>query len=429
MPTTAKRARGANAKLAFAFGDEYDTPPDEGSYWQLPFISSALGAEQALEADDTLGQGRGMNDPSDSNITNTGDVVVPVDVRNIGVWYKLFMGDPTTVALDHATGSAKLSAQPAANSTFTVNGTAFTFVAADPEGNEILIGADVDATSTAIAAALNASVVAGVAQATYAAADDTVTINYDAAGLAGNAFTLAASADAHLELSGPTLTGGTVKHTFVSEAEDLPAGFAEIQKPDVLRFGMNRQIRGGKCAIAVSPKGKLNATCSLVAKGEDLANESACGDLTNMDVLRFSQAFGEITREGVAMGQVVSASVNYDNSLDTVEVVRNDAEIEDADPGSSVASGDVVVRLSDANKDIPTGQNNPCGLTYGWTVPGTNFSLKYTIPRAFLPRVKDSITGPGGIQKTYSWQSSSPDEGHTLTVELVNDVANYNNPA
>lgn len=429
--TNVVRARGANVKMAFAFGDTYDTPPAADSYYRVPLVSSAIGAEQGLDADDTLGSGRAVEDPSDGNITNTGDIVVPVDVRNFGLWLKLQFGDPDTAAQDHADGSITFASQPAADSVITINGTAFTFKASGASGNQINLGVDLAATVTAIATALNASGVSGVALATYAPVGGTkITVTVDAAGLAGNTFTLAADANSHGTVSGATLTGGTVKHSFASDAEDLPFAFIEVQKNDISWFGMNRQVRGGMLSIAMSPKGKLNCTISAIAKGEDEDDTSAAGDMTFLDVIRFVQAKGEITRNGVVEGQIVGATVKHDNKLEAVEVIRSDSEIEDADAGSSYASGDITVRLSDANKDIPTGQSNAYSFTFGWTIPGTNYSLKFTVGRAFLPRVKNAITGPGGIQKVFQWQAAKPDDDDTPTmlVELVNDVANYDNP-
>ena len=49
------------------------------------------------------------------------------------------------------------------------------------------------------------------------------------------------------------------------------------------------------------------------------------------------------------------------------------------------------------------------------------------LPRpAWLPRPKLPITGPNGIQASFSWQASEhPTLGKTCTVTLVNDVSAY----
>ncbi len=91
------RARGANALMNIAFETAYGTPP-AGGYKQVPFITSALGAEQALMESDLLGQGRAPSDPMLDVVTNDGDVVVPVDAQAFGWWLRLLFGAPTTAA-------------------------------------------------------------------------------------------------------------------------------------------------------------------------------------------------------------------------------------------------------------------------------------------------------------------------------------------
>ena len=54
------RAYGANASLLAAFESTYGSTPVDG-YWQLPFVSTSLGSEQGLIANDLIGLGR---DPS-----------------------------------------------------------------------------------------------------------------------------------------------------------------------------------------------------------------------------------------------------------------------------------------------------------------------------------------------------------------------------
>ena len=54
------RAYGANASLLAAFETTYGSNP-VGDYWKLPFVSTTLGSEQGLIANDLIGLGR---DPS-----------------------------------------------------------------------------------------------------------------------------------------------------------------------------------------------------------------------------------------------------------------------------------------------------------------------------------------------------------------------------
>ena len=105
------RAYGANASLLAAFETTYGSNP-VGDYWKLPFVSTTLGSEQGLIANDLIGLGREPNAPIRDVIKVEGDMVVPVDVRNIGMWLKALLGSATTTGtgtLTHTFISGKSS--------------------------------------------------------------------------------------------------------------------------------------------------------------------------------------------------------------------------------------------------------------------------------------------------------------------------------
>ena len=101
------RAYGANASLLAAFESTYGSTPVDG-YWQLPFVSTSLGSEQGLIANDLIGLGRDPSAPIRDVIKVEGDMVVPLDVRHIGLWLKALLGEPTSVG----TGVVKPSKKP-----------------------------------------------------------------------------------------------------------------------------------------------------------------------------------------------------------------------------------------------------------------------------------------------------------------------------
>lgn len=420
------RARGANAQLCVQFEATYGVAPG-GDFIKVPFVSSDLGPEQGLIESDLLGQGREGEDATLDVVTNDGNLVVPVDARNFGYWLTLLFGAPTTTAAGSASGSIKFAGQPASNSTITINGTAFTFVSTTPTGNQIQIGATLSDTLDNAVTALNASAVSGVALATYSkSGTDTLAIAADTAGTTGNAFTLVAAATSKGTISGAALAGGTNKHVFASGAADLPSMAIETGLTEVPTYEMNYGARGNTLRIEMSRRGLLNATLGLVAKGANApAATSGAGTPTSLDTLRFAQATGSIEQDGVELGHVVSASINYSNNLDKVETIRSDGEIEDADPGMSTGGGNLTIRFADmALLDKATGRT-PVAISAGWSF-GAN-SLKFIYQRCMLPRPKRPITGPGGIQASFDFQASGAD-GTTCSVELVNDVAGYSVP-
>ena len=89
------RAHGARAQMALAFESVYGTAPATG-YRTVPFASTTLGSEQPLIASELLGQGRDPLAPIKDAVTADGDVVVPIDVENLGLWLKAAFGAPVT---------------------------------------------------------------------------------------------------------------------------------------------------------------------------------------------------------------------------------------------------------------------------------------------------------------------------------------------
>lgn len=89
------RSYGWNAQLLIAEETEYGVLPESG-YRQIPFISSSLDSEQSLVQSNVLGLGRDPTQPFQDVINVDGDMAVPVDMRNIGVWLKAIFGTPTT---------------------------------------------------------------------------------------------------------------------------------------------------------------------------------------------------------------------------------------------------------------------------------------------------------------------------------------------
>ncbi|MCU0909798.1 MAG: phage tail tube protein [Rhodobacteraceae bacterium] len=89
------REQGANARLAVAFESTYGTAPASG-FRSMPFASTTLGQEQPLLANDLLGNGRDPVAPTRDAITADGNVIVPVDAENLGVWLRGAFGAPVT---------------------------------------------------------------------------------------------------------------------------------------------------------------------------------------------------------------------------------------------------------------------------------------------------------------------------------------------
>ncbi|WP_407146242.1 hypothetical protein [Bradyrhizobium sp. ORS 86] len=114
-----------------------------------------------------------------------------------------------------ASGTASFSANPAANDTLTIAGSAVTFVASGATGLQVNIGASLAVTLSNLLAMLQASADAGLVKCTYSLSGTVLSITANQmqgtgtnAGTGGNALALAKSSTV-ITLSGATLAGGT----------------------------------------------------------------------------------------------------------------------------------------------------------------------------------------------------------------------------
>ena len=224
---------------------------------------------------------------------------------------------------------------------------------------------------------------------------------------------------------GPPVTSGTTDktHLFTAGATTLPSMSIEFGHPDVPSYSNNFGAVANQLRIQMTRGGLLNATIGIIAQGEEpKSNTSKAPSAAMVRGPRFAQATGQVSKDGVQLGNVVSTDITISNGLDKVEVIRPDGMIDGVDPGRLMVSGSTTVRFADHVLLDAATNNTPMALNLGWT-NGTR-SLVFAMPRVFLPRVKRPITGPGGIQATFNWQASGANAA-MITASLVNQVASY----
>ena len=226
----------------------------------------------------------------------------------------------------------------------------------------------------------------------------------------------------------PTTTGtgpGPFTHEFRSGGWVLPSMAIEVAMPEVPRFGMYAGCVVDQLSFQMQRAGLLTATARLVAQGEALATTTGAGTPAALDLLRFGHFNGTVTRNGTALGNLVTAEVTYANNLDRIETIRADGRIDGADPGMAALTGRMEVRFADqvlANQAIA---GDPCEIELGWALPSGE-SLTFTIHAVYLPRPRVEVPGPQGIQATFDWQAAvDPALGRMCTVTLVNERGTY----
>ena len=227
---------------------------------------------------------------------------------------------------------------------------------------------------------------------------------------------------------GPTTTGtapGPFTHEFQSGAWVLPSLSIETGMPEVPRFAMYSGCVLDTLSWQMQRSGLLTATASLVAQGESSATASAAGTLSELALQRFGHFNGAITRNGTALGNIVSAEITYANSLDRVETIRSDGRIDGADPSIAALTGRIEVRFADQVLVSQAINGDPCELSFAYTLPSGE-SLTLTAHAVYLPRPRIEIAGPQGVQATFDWQAARDALlGRMCTVTLINSIEEY----
>ena len=226
----------------------------------------------------------------------------------------------------------------------------------------------------------------------------------------------------------PTTTGtapGPFTHEFQSGAWVLPSMSIETGMPEVPRFAMYSGCVLDTLSWQMQRSGLLTATASLVAQGESTATASAAGTLAELALQRFGHFNGAITRNGTALGNIVSAEITYANTLDRVETIRSDGRIDGADPSIAALTGRIEVRFADQMLVDQAINGEPCELSFSYTLPSGE-SLTLTAHAVYLPRPRIEIAGPQGVQATFDWQAARDALlGRMCTVTLINSVEEY----
>jgi len=228
----------------------------------------------------------------------------------------------------------------------------------------------------------------------------------------------------------PTTTGASAPYTheFVSGG-DVPSFTGEIahtQLGATGKFFLEKGVVAGGLSFDLSRTGPLNASLSLIAQGETESNAAEdVAPLTN-ELRRFSQGNGAIKVGGAQLANVTGGRFNFSNSLEAIKTIRSDGLIDGVDPGEAMAEGSVNLRFStDTTLSTAIDAETPVALEFEHTMSG-GYSLKYHLPRVFLPKKKNEIGGPGGIAATYDFKAAYDETaGYMCKVTLVNDVADY----
>ena len=175
----------------------------------------------------------------------------------------------------------------------------------------------------------------------------------------------------------PTTTGtGPWTHEFQSGSWTLPSMSIETGMPEVPRFAMYSGCVLDQINWQMQRSGLLTATARLVAQGETVGTTTSAGTPAALELQRFGHFNGAITRNGSALGNVVSADITYANNLDRIETIRSDGRIDGADPSIAALTGSIEVRFADQTLVTQAINGDPCELEFAYVLPsGESFTF------------------------------------------------------
>ena len=231
-----------------------------------------------------------------------------------------------------------------------------------------------------------------------------------------------------LAFGAPTTTGSSPNftHAFQSGGWALPSASIEIGLPEVPRFAMYSGIRLNELSFTMQRSGQLQATARLIAQGETKAGTTQAGSPAAFAVnTRFGSFQGAITRNAVALGNIVSAEVTYSNGLDRIETIRSDGKIDGVDPGMASLRGRITARFADETLIDQAIAGTPAALTFGWSL-NANTSVIFTAHAVYLPQPRVTVPGPQGIEVSFDWQGAqAASPARLVDVALKNQKASY----
>lgn len=424
------RATGANVFLRGAFQSDYEIAAASG-YLNLSFYSGGVSAGQEFLNDILLGSGRDPDPPQLGAIDVDGQLEVPVDHRRSGFWLKSYFGATQSDSQIGARGYIDFKAQPAADSTITLNGVAWTFKASGATGNQTDIGVSLEATLDALVSGLNGSADTDIDDATYTRLGDRLVIEHDTASTAGNSYTLAASTASNGTVSAATLTGGGFyKHLWHSAAAVLPDYTLETYHsdwdPGSDRYFVEIGCRTKSLAISRERTGAAKITVDIIGHNEVAQAATGAGTPTDLTVAVFSQFNGVLLGDERRIANLVNGNLTVGNNLDVVDGLRDDGLIDAADPGPVSIAIDFTARFSENALQVAAKAGVPMEIRFGYYDKITGAEMMFQFHEVYLNKPRRQIQGPGGIEQNYSLVGARDSSlSRSMTAWLINDVASY----
>ncbi len=102
-------AKGNQSQLMMDFESSFGSTPETPEGKLLPFNSNDVSGDQNQEQPETITGSRSAVQPIRGNMSVSGNITIPIDVRNIGWWLTAMFGAPDTSGSDPYTHVFKMS--------------------------------------------------------------------------------------------------------------------------------------------------------------------------------------------------------------------------------------------------------------------------------------------------------------------------------
>jgi hypothetical protein len=230
-----------------------------------------------------------------------------------------------------------------------------------------------------------------------------------------------------LMFGAPVTTGtGPYVHTFASGNYTLPSMALEVQHPEVPNFDLYTGVKGNTLSWTMERQGLLTANIEVMGQREVSNNATTISTLTDIPLQRFTNFQGNVERDGVALGNIVSNSISYTNNLDPIEILRADGLVDGFDASMAMLSGTCRVRFADKVLLNQAIAGTPCALAFKYSISAAA-SLVFTAHEVYLPRPRKEIEGPTGIMVDFDWKAAKAalTPFRMFTAVLTNSQASY----
>lgn len=212
-----------------------------------------------------------------------------------------------------AAGTISVTAQPSPNDSFTIGGTAVTFVASSPVGSQVAIGATQAITLANLLTFLQQSLDTNISKCSYAQTSSTVISVIDnTVGTGGNAFTLVKSGT-NLAVSGATLSGGLAASTVGYVAS--PASGTDISTLLEMTSTTAQALVSGYAAETPAACTAALAAASTIWYGLMFAATTSITSQQSLDVSSFIEALDVTRMHGVTTSNTGCLSALVTNDL------------------------------------------------------------------------------------------------------------------